>query len=557
MKTMNIKSIILVALIATLITSCKQDVITLHPPTTTEPTAPSKGSTDFTKYVALGNSLTAGFQAGALFTEGQNNSFPKILSKQFSLAQGSDLAFNQPDINSVNGYNSSYSDPAHGVILGRMILFAADENPNDALPTPAGYPGVPTPYNSADLPAPYTGNKAALNNFGVPGILLGQALTPLTGGPSTGNPYYNALYARFASNPGTSTIIGDALATLPTFFTFDLGNNDVLGYASTGGDGSIPLTSSADFQTYYGQAIGAIMASSSAKGVVTTIPDVTAIPFFTTVKYNVITLSSDQVTQLMGAAAFGGYNQVMQGLAGALTASPADFGLDAAHAAPIIAQINTRLVNYSVGSNPILINDNTLIDMGPFFDGMLAAQQITSIQRAGLAPYEQIRQANSDDLVPLTAGALLGKLANPNDPTTVYGVAVPMADKYILIKAEVDSIKTATEAFNSAIKGVAAQYNTRVAVADVNAAFNSLVAQGAYVSDGMTIMPSFSPPFGAFSEDGVHPNSRGYAYLANIIIDAINTNPTVFGTGINVPKASLADYAGVGFPFGPNGSLLH
>src|SRR5260221_486293 len=90
---------------------------------------------------------------------------------------------------------------------------------------PAGNKG------NADLPTPYTGDKTKLNNFGVPGILLGQALIPQTGGPSTGNPYYNGLYARFASNPGTSTIIGDALATQPTFFTFDLGNNDVLGYA--------------------------------------------------------------------------------------------------------------------------------------------------------------------------------------------------------------------------------------------------------------------------------------------------------------------------------------
>ena len=45
------------------------------------------------------------------------------------------------------------------------------------------------------------------------------------------NPYY----ARFATAPGTSTVLGDALAVNPTFFTFWLGNNDILGYAAGGG----------------------------------------------------------------------------------------------------------------------------------------------------------------------------------------------------------------------------------------------------------------------------------------------------------------------------------
>ncbi len=296
MKTLNIKSLFAITLLANVIISCKQEVITLQEPSTPTPVTPSKGNADFTKYISIGNSLTAGYQAGALFTEGQKNSFPSILSKQFSIAQGSTLAFNQPDINSVNGYNSSYSNPGAGVILGRMILFAADNVQADALPTPAGATGVPAPYNTAGPaftdPAFYniSFDKTKLNNFGVPGILLGQCLTPATGGPASSNPAYNPYYARFASNPGTtgSTIMTDALATQPTFFTFDLGNNDILGYATTGGDGSIPITDQTSFGTYYQNAIGALMTNSAAKGVVTTIPYVTTIPFFYTVKWNAI-----------------------------------------------------------------------------------------------------------------------------------------------------------------------------------------------------------------------------------------------------------------------------
>jgi hypothetical protein len=542
MKKINTRQLIALALGASLVVSCKQDVITLKQPTTTitEVTG-SKGSADFSKFISIGNSLTAGYQAGALFTSGQANSFPMILSKQFAIAQKATITFNQPDINSVNGFNSSYSNIGSGIILGRLVLFASDGVSAHAVPTPAGAPGVPAPYNTADVPTAYTGDKSKLNNFGVPGILLGQVLDPRTGGPS-GTIYYNGLYARFATNPGTSTILGDALATQPTFFTFDLGNNDVLGYATTGGDGSIPLTPKANFQGYYSTAINALMGGTTCKGVVSTIPNVTTIPFFYTVKWNNITIDAATATTLMGATAFGGYNSVLTGLAGALTATPGAFGLTANQAAPIIAEIATRHVNYAAGSNPILIKDETLVDLGPFFDGMVGAGAITPTQRAGLTPYQQIRQTTSSDLIPLTAGGVLGKTGTFG----ILGVSEPLGDKYVLIPSETTAILTATADFNSIITTVAAGFSDRIAVADVNAAFTSFVTNQVIIADGVAITPNFTPPTGAFSEDGVHPNSRGYAYMANIFIDAINAK-----FGATVPHASLADYSGVGLPLVP------
>jgi hypothetical protein len=201
--------------------ACDQEIVELKDKCEVDPSScedktcdgASAGSANFTKFVAIGNSLTSGFQSAALFTEGQNNSLGAILAKQFKCVGGGD--FNQPDINSVNGYNSSFSDPANGIIRGRLVLFDPDgTGPKSAGPAPAATPGMPAPFNTADLPAPYAGDKTKLNNFGVPGIQLGQVLTPLTGGPSTGNPAYNGLYARFASNPGTSTILGDAIGAL-------------------------------------------------------------------------------------------------------------------------------------------------------------------------------------------------------------------------------------------------------------------------------------------------------------------------------------------------------
>jgi lysophospholipase L1-like esterase len=82
-----------------------------------------------------------------------------------------------------------------------------------------------------------------------------------------------------------------------------------------------------------------------------------------------------------------------------------------------------------------------------------------------------------------------------------------------------------------------------LALADVNAAFTALVTAKAGVYNGVTITPNFTPPTGAFSEDGVHPNSRGYAFMANIFIRAINAKFTA-----TVPEASIAEYKGVGLP---------
>ena len=52
------------------------------------------GSADFSNYVAIGNSLTAGFTDGALFQASQENSLPNILSQKFASVGGGD--FTQP-----------------------------------------------------------------------------------------------------------------------------------------------------------------------------------------------------------------------------------------------------------------------------------------------------------------------------------------------------------------------------------------------------------------------------------------------------------------------------
>ncbi len=541
--------------------ACKQEVIKLTQATTAAvtPTTPSKGNADFTKFVAIGNSLAAGYQAGALFDSGQANSFPAMMAKQFSLVGGG--TFNQPTINSKNGYSGNIA----GVItLGRYILFDPDgpTGPRTASPYPSGYPGqtttcpstvvtppLPAPYNTADPIGAFAGDKTKLNNFGVPGIQLVQLLTPATGGPaSPANPAFNPYYARFASSPSPdgvsgSKILGDAIVAQPSFFLLEIGNNDVLGYATTGGNGSIPITPPTaggiySFDINYQTVVGALLGSNpNLKGIVATIPNVTNIPYFFTVKYNAIPLDANTATAVN--TGFAGYNAILDSIIGK-PALLANFSLDP-------ADLTSRKVIFSAStSNRILIADKTLKDLGSVFDYLRSINVIPSdAQRALLAPYQKVRQATATDLITLPAGGVLGTCVN-NNPLLVNGISIPLDDKYVLLPTETAAILTATAAYNATIKSIVTANSTRLALADIGKAFADLVAAQIEGVNGVFISPSLAPPTGAFSEDGVHPNTRGYAFLANIYLSAINTTFSA-----NIPLIDISKYQGTGLPINP------
>lgn len=493
---LDMKNISIYTLFFSLIfASCEQDTITLkEQPVTPPPTAetPSAGSADFSKYVAVGNSLTAGYQAGALFNAGQQNSLAAILAGQFELVGGGE--FNQPDINSENGFNTALPnpDPGTGAILGRLVL--------------QGDPPAPAPL-LGELITPYAGDKSALNNFGVPGILLGQALTHLTGGPAIPeNPVYNPFYARFASEPGSSTIIGDAMAAQGTFFSFWLGNNDVLGYAVSGATRSEIFTSPENFTIQYQGALGALTSDPNIKGIVGNIPDVTGIPFFTTVPYNAVAV--DQATADVLNAGYAAFNGAM------------DLYNSGAFTGGTPPAVQRPKISFVAGANPIVIIDETLPDLTGFDP-----------------PIPSMRQMMPGELVVLSAAPQL---------QLGVGSATPAPDALILTADELLEIAERIETLNGIISATAnAIPDGRVAVADVNQAFKELAnaGPGGLFIDGLLISASLAPPYGGFSEDGVHPNSRGYAFTANIFIEAINEK-----FGATIPKVNIGNFPGTGLP---------
>ena len=538
----NIKIYLFAILALTfVIQSCDEDVALLaqleeENPLPGEVTGTS-GDLNLSKYVAIGNSLTAGFMDNALYTSGQAHSFPNLLAQQFQISGIGGGAFNQPDIGSANGFSGT--DGTN--IFGRLELSLSLLRP------------VPT---VGELPTPYGGDKAALNNFGVPGMRLVDVA-------DAGLAARNGLYGRFASQPGASTVLGDALAANPTFFSFWLGTNDILGYAAGGGANEALITDAGAFQASLTQALGGLV-QSGAQGVVMTIPQIILAPFFRAVPYNAIPMT-DQVTvdQLNGA--FAGLNAALDGLA--------QFQL------LTVEQANARKVSYALGANPILMYDDALADIGPLFDALLGAGAISAAQRAALDPYRQSRPATSSDLPTLSAAASLGQplvVGGVPQPTAVIGVSYPAPDNLILSASEVQTVVGTRATFNATIAGVVAGINqsapgaltlvdvqptlvdlagldaatARFLVDPTNGANAALAAMGnAAVAavdgelgirvDGVNLAPDFSPN-GVFSTDGVHLNPRGYAIVANLIIDALNASK-----GSSIPSVNVLALRGV------------
>jgi hypothetical protein len=224
------------------------------------------GAADFTRYIAVGNSLTAGYADGGLYLNGQLNSYPSIIAKQMQQVGGG--AFSQPLFSTSQANGSGYLT---------LTGFNADGTP---ITTPVttnlavtGQINIPS-FGPVTLYAKYTGDN---NNYGVPGIKLSQITYAPYGNL---NGYFERLLPQAAPNNNTAYL--DFVTAKPfTFFTDWLGNNDALGYATSGGAGDV-LTDKATFTALYQLSIAKLTATG-AKGAVATIPDVTTIPYFTTV----------------------------------------------------------------------------------------------------------------------------------------------------------------------------------------------------------------------------------------------------------------------------------
>lgn len=475
------------------------------------------GAVNFSKYVAIGNSITAGFMDGALYNSGQTNSFAAILGEHFQMQGLDGGAFHQPDINAPNGFNTSlnsFSNP--GVApYGHYVLDLFARKPIPVMP--------------GDPFTPYEGDRSLLNNFGVPGARVIDAVVP-------GYAQYNPFFARFATS-ATSSMLADATAARGTFFTVWLGGNDVLGWATSGGsapDGeqepaaqdsiSSTLTSISSFQQAYAGVISSMLAVLEAKGVAVTIPSITLLPYFRAVPYNPV--PKEQMNQATVSAlneAYQDYNS----------------GLDAAVALDQLTETEAarrKIVFLADTINPVVMEDEDLkeADISAAFNAP-----------EGTVVLPKIRLSEPTDLLLFPLVNLLGDDLGAGP----YGLADAVGDEHILTLNEQVTVNTRLAIFNGIIAQTVAATGGRVTLVDINKIFADIAGLAAGQAtllglspeaiaaadgvkgmrvNGVNLQPDFSPN-GILSTDGIHPNPKGHALIANEIVKAINST---FGADI-------------------------
>lgn len=502
-----------------LLVSCKTDF-----ENSTEDIVATAGEANFSKYVSLGNSLTAGYRDGALYAEGQNESYPSMIAKQMQLAGGGE--FKQPMMPDNNGgllltlptgTNVQIADTKRivtGFTAGSPVIAFANDNKANTL-------------TNTVLTGPF-------NNMGVPGAKVSHLLAPGYGNvqgvlAKTANPYF----VRFASSPTTS-VIQDFLAQKPTFFSLWIGNNDALLYALAGADDTVETLTPADqFGTYYNLLVSQIK-TSGAKGVIANIPNVTTIPSLTTVPYTPLTATllgkgdvnvGNATIDQLNSSLYGPLNQILTALGAGDRIKPLS----------------------KTATNPLLIFDESLPNLGNAIT--TAALGSGNAQLMALAPYlgatyGRARQAKSTDLIPLTTSGAIGTAATlpPGIPASLgaRGVAYPFEDRYILTSTEATAIDTAINSYNVIIKAAADAGG--YAFVDANAKMIELNSASGIQWDGVRYTAKFVTG-GAFSLDGVHLTGRGYAIIANEFLKSINSKYKS-----NLPMISPNSYSGVTLP---------
>ncbi len=412
----------------------------------------SAGNADFSNYIAVGNSLTQGYQDGGLHNERgqQDNSYPAIIAGQLKLVNPN-LDFKQPTINGQgNGYmHLVYRNGEIEVI--KAYDSGVDNNDPEAIDHDIAW------ESWGDTTKTY-------NNLGVSGIKLANCLS---GGQNTTINFNllqlslneNARFLNFGDASNPITYLDHIKESKATFFTSWLGNNDVLAWSTSGGDDepvinpdgtSVPglylsqLTDADEFREKYDSVLAAFK-NIGAKGVCATLPDVTSIPYFNTVT------------------------------------------LDA-------------------------IGDDVWIREG--------------------ADTNMVRLADENDLLLLTASDELDKGVG-------FTESNPLPHTYVLDAAEIAIVQNRTNEDNTSIKYLANKYG--FAVADMNQFMKTLTNTGLSF-DGVDYSPKYIEG-GVFSLDGVHPNERGYAIIANEFIRVINEF-----YGAKIQPVAVANYRGITFP---------
>ena len=438
---MNLTKYGIVALalaIALLVGGCKNSA----------PSGPGTGfnGTPVKKYVSVGNSLTAGYQSNGLFASAQAYSFPNLIAGQLSASGSTTIGtFQQP----------LYSDPGTpDAVTGKASRYELISWAGPVIGPRGLTPGTPV---NATLPRPY-------DNLGVPGAVIFDFLDSTDIIAKAGPPRSNPLFLLVLRSQATfgKSIFQQAVALNPDLVTFWLGNNDVLGFATSGGVSPSAPTSTPIFTALYTQALGTLHAAlPNAKIVVANIPDVRVIPFFNTL--------GPEIAGLLPAGIYLRYQT---------------------HGNTSVAFDSTRFTE----ANPPLIC-------------------LTGAAYAPLLGHPTGKWYRDHGYPALPPGI---------DTTKPFGLHPqnPWPDALVLDATEQATAGASVQAFNGVIAGVAAA--NKAVVVDINGFLNRIKV-GGFQTSGISFTADYISG-GVFSFDGVHPSDQGSGIIANQFIAAMNSS---------------------------------
>jgi len=510
-----------------------------------DPVTASKADLDLSKYIAVGNSLTAGIADNGLYNESIANSYPGFIAEQFKLVGGGE--FNQPFFDDAQKNGTGYLAITGWSPTGTPVI--SQVSTQLAL-TPNGL-------------APFVGERN--NNLGISGIRVVDVTVPIY---SQLNPFFQRLLPALTAKSYVD-FVGESN---PTFFTCWIGNNDVLGFASSGGDPAAnPIRSNSILPSQFpfstDGSLGAItntnvfnasfdalinrLTANGAKGALATIPDIASVPYVTLVNGQIRSTfptfpflprsaAEINVRREFTAADAGLLNAIYQGLSvdpdgpGPMPTIP---GWDPDGAGPIVGGTNP---GFTAGNNRFVIvkevaPSNTL----PTSICPLCPADPPGALRVIV---EQMDAASDFILLPAQQGLLTpANFANGLgfvNPTTFQ--PLPFPDWAILDEAEVNLVRNSTNAFNAKIR--AAAQAKGLAVVEADALFNEIIRTGRI--DGVAVTTAFVSG-GLFSLDGVHLTPRGNAIVANQFIKAINAK---YGSSVPRIDINARNIRGVLFP---------
>jgi hypothetical protein len=592
MKTIN--KLILVLGLVGLIISCKPEI---------EVPAPSSGGLDLSNYLAIGNSLTAGYMDAGLYLEGQDQSTPAIVAKQF-MEVNPNLPFSQPAM-PVDG--SGYLKLQALDLANQIFVF-------EQIP--------PDPSWTDKIPGTY-------QNLGITGIRVKDITVNGYGASAEqGNPYF---YRILAAEEAMKSYLDKVSEAEISVYTCWIGNNDMLDYAISGGafgSSGLPvtgingLTPVDEFEASY-DALMSVLNGKGAKGILGTIPDIGVIPFFNIIPYNSIVLDEASAAQ---ANAF--YSAEIDPVleenveAGVIDLIAADTVIsvavipdladttiwlqtyqaaladgkneqeaaDSAYAflnspvgqvasAQLQAALNEELPQYLLGLpvspelQPLYDQIGLLLENDPQLQAAIAAtrSQIQQAYDAGLLPeleaeiafrteqtingfkalgYYPTFEVGANPFVievPVTQGNPLGMREMVEGEKVLFTAFPVLSDPQQALAPQPDEFILTLDELDS-IRSFTQDYNdiingyesADVGVIDMNELLSALNA-GVFL-DGTEVDGTYIQG-GLFSLDGVHLTPRGYAIVANAYIDAINSK-----FNASIPPTNISGFRSVVLP---------